>query len=155
MKKFLNSIRDFRKNHREDGNSFLLYIFLMPVLCGAIGLGIDTSLGQYVNAGIQASADSAVVAAAQKTQYSGNNRIINGTAAATTARDFYKTARLNYPAVTASSPTIRAEIVNTRGDRILRLTVAEKSPTVFMHILGVTELNHNIISEARLGASRQ
>lgn len=155
MKAFFQKIKAFRKSHREEGNSFFLYLFMIPVICGAVGLGIDTSMGQYVHAGIQSSVDSATVAAAQKTTYSGSTRIIDLTTASARASSLYKSDRKNYPAITGSSPTITTTIVNKNGIRMLRVTVTEKSPTVFLHLVGVNEFNYKVVSEARIGSSRQ
>lgn len=160
MKKLHQKFKAFYKAHREDGNSFLLYIFIIPVLCGAVGLGIDTSMGQYVKAGIQNAADTATVAAATKTSYSGGYKIINKTAAEKQARTLYNNSRKNYPAISKSSPTIKVSVVyvNVGGNLIsqaLRMEISEKSPTVFLHMVGVDEFKYNIVSEARIGSARQ
>lgn len=155
MKKLHKKFRNFYQNHREDGNSFLLYIFMVPVICGAVGLGIDTSMSQYIRAGVQSSVDSATVAAAQKTSYSGSTREINHSAADARARTLYNSDRKNYPAITGNAPTIKTSIVNKNGVRMIRMNVKEKSPTVFLHLVGVNEFTYEVVSEARIGSSRQ
>ncbi|MBC9704806.1 MAG: hypothetical protein H9W81_07500 [Enterococcus sp.] len=155
MNKIYRKFTAFLKDRREEGNSFLLYIFLIPVICGAVGLGIDTSMAQYVRSGLQNSADSATVAGAQKTSYNGSQRVIDQATADKQTRALYNQERKNYPAVTSTTPTISTKIVTVNGVKMLRTTINEKSPTVFLHILGVNEMKYTIVSEARIGSSRQ
>lgn len=144
-KKFLN----------EEGNSFLLFIFLMPVLCGAFGLGLDAALGQYTRQGIQDAADISTLAGANQTEYAAgsNKRIISEAAAAAKVKELYLEKRKAYPNITGSEPTITVQITTGRwaSTRLLAVTVQEKSPTIFLHIVGVSEFTYNISSQARLG----
>jgi Flp pilus assembly protein TadG len=142
-----------RKFFTEDGNSFLLYIFLMPVLCGAFGLGLDMALGQYTRSGIQNAADLATTAGANKTTYEGNRRVINKAQAESTIRSLYADKRLAYPNVTGSPSNVTVTIRSGRAGSppMLETTIIEKSPTLFLHLVGVTELTYQIKSQARLG----
>lgn len=137
----------------EEGNSFLMFIFLMPVLCGAFGLGLDGALGNYTRTGLQDAADIASIAGANKTVYSGNKRIIDKAAADATVRALYNEKRTAYPNVLNKTPTITVSIIPGRpgSPSVLQVTVQEKSPTVFLHLVGVPEFTYNIRSQARLG----
>lgn len=145
--------KNLRKFITEDGNSFLLFIFLMPVLAGAFGLGLDTAMGQYTRTGIQNAADTATVAGAAMTKYSGNNRVIDKAAATQRVREIYLSQRQSYPNITGSSPTITVTLVRGRSGAsdTLQVSIQEKSPTLFLHMAGVNEFNYNIQSQARLG----
>lgn len=145
---------NFRKLRKEDGNSFLMFIFLMPVLSGAFGLGLDTALGQYTRTGIQNAADSATVAGAAQTKYVGNKKVIDINKATAMVKTMYNEQRLNYPNVTRTEPEITVQLIPGRnaGDpQTLKVFINEKSPTLFLHMAGVSEFKYNIVSSARLG----
>lgn len=146
-------MQKLRKFLGEDGNSFLLYIFLMPVLCGSFGLGLDAALGNYTRTGIQNAADLATTAGANQTKYSGNNKIIDKAKATETIRNIYKEKRETYPNITGTSAKITVTVIEGRtgAPDTLQVDIVEKSPTVFLGIVGVEEFTYNIRSQARLG----
>lgn len=137
----------------EEGNSFLMFIFLMPLLCGAFGLGLDAALGQYTRQGIQNAADLATIAGANQTSYEGNKKVINKERATAKIKEEYSKSRKTYPNIRNTEPVITVKITTgrLRSDRLLAVTVQEKSPTIFLHLVGVREFTYNISSQARLG----
>jgi len=143
MKEFVN----------EEGNSFLLFIFLMPVLCGTFGLGLDAALGHYTRQGIQDAADLATMAGANQTVYSGNKRVISYEKADAKVRQLYLEKRKAYPNIISSTPSISVRITSGRSAStpLLDVLIQEKSPTIFLHLVGVEKFTYNISSQARLG----
>lgn len=149
MKKFLKKLIP----NREDGNAFLMYIFIFPIMCGAVGLSLDTGLGTYTQNGIQNAVDNAVVAGAAQTKYSGKKKVIDFTQANKKVNEIYNEQRKDYPNITGETPSITVKLIKGRGTTAdtLSVVVKEKSPTIFLHLVGVNEFNYDVRGQARLG----
>jgi Flp pilus assembly protein TadG len=155
-------MRKFFKLDRENGNSFIMYILLLPVLMGFFGYAVDSGISYYTRTGMQNALDSAAIAGATKVNYNGaGNFVIDAERAKAQAIASMKVSMKQYPNVECSSGScynnIKATIVSGGSGRgsVLRLTVQQKSKTLFLHIIGIKEQPYNLKSEARIGYVQQ
>lgn len=155
-------MRKFFKLDRENGNSFLMYILLLPLLMGFFGYAVDAGISYYTRTGMQNALDSAAIAGAAKVNYNGSGSFnIDVERAKSQAIASMKVSLKQYPNVECPSGScynnIQATIVDGGGERgqVLRLTVQEKSKTLFLHILGIKEQPYTLKSEARIGYVQQ
>lgn len=155
MRKFL------KRSDKENGNSFLMYIFLLPILMGFFGLAVDSGISYYTRTGMQNALDSAAIAGAAQVNYNGSGSFaINRDRAKVQAITAMKVSLKQYPNLNCKDYNcydIKATIVNGgvgRGE-VLRLTVTERSKTQFLHIIGQHEQVYNLKSEARIGFVQQ
>lgn len=155
MRKFL------KRFDKENGNSFIMYILLLPVLMGFFGYAVDSGISYYTRTGMQNALDSAAVAGAAKVNYNGSgNFSINAERAKDQAISAMKVSLKQYPNLNCKDYNcydIKATIVNGgvgRGE-VLRLTVTERSKTQFLYIIGQHEQEYNLKSEARIGFVQQ
>jgi len=58
-KETLKKLKDKLPKQDESGNSFLMYLLLMPVLVATMGLGIDVSINTYTQNTLQSALDQA------------------------------------------------------------------------------------------------
>ena len=155
-------MRKFLKLDRENGNSFIMYILLLPVLMGFFGYAVDAGLSYYTRTGMQNALDSAAIAGATQVNYNGSGSFdIDRERAEAQAIASMKVSLQQYPNLECQDGScynnIHATIVNVGGERgsVLRLDVTEKSKTLFMHILGIKEQPYTLKSEARIGYVQQ
>lgn len=162
-------MRKFFKLNKENGNSFIMYILLLPILMGFFGYAVDSGISYYTRTGIQNALDSAAVAGAAGNTIDGGrgvvydahgNYIINGNRAKAQAIAAMKVSLKQYPNLECDEYNcynIKATIIDGGAGRgkVLRLTVQERSKTLFLHIIGISEQKYNLISEARIGAIQQ
>lgn len=157
MRKFI------KRFDKENGNSFIMYILLLPIMMGFFGFAVDSGISYYTRTGMQNALDSAAVAGAAQVNYNSNgsgNFAINAQRAKTTAIEAMKVSLNQYPNLKCAEYNcynITATIVNGgngRGD-VLRLSVQERSKTLFLHVIGQNEQVYNLKSEARIGFVQQ
>lgn len=155
MRKFL------KRFDKENGNSFIMYILLLPVLMGFFGYAVDSGLSYYTRTGMQNALDSAAIAGAAKVNYNGSgNFSINAERAKEQAISAMKVSLKQYPNLNCKDYNcynINATIVNGGAGRgeVLRLTLTERSKTQFLYIIGQHEQVYNLKSEARIGFVQQ
>lgn len=154
-------MRRFFKRDRENGNTFIMYILLLPLLMGFFGYAVDSGMSYYTRTGMQNALDSAAVAGATKVNYnSSGTYVIDVERAKAQAIKAMKVSLKQYPNLKCKEYDcydIKATIINGGAGRgnVLRLTVQEKSKTMFLHIIGISEQQYNLKSEARIGYLQQ
>lgn len=155
-------MRKFLKIDRENGNSFIMYILLLPLLMGFFGYAVDAGIGYYTRTGMQNALDSAAIAGATQVNYNGSGNFdINVDRARDQAVASMKVSLNQYPNIECPDGScynnITATVVNVGGERgsVLRLDVQEKSKTLFLHVLGIKEQPYTLKSEARIGSIQQ
>lgn len=162
-------MRQFLKLDKENGNSFIMYILLLPVLMGFFGLAVDSGISYYTRTGMQNALDSAAIAGAAGNTVDGGrgvvydshgNYIINVDKARLQAVEAMKTSLQQYPNLNCRDYDcydITATVTNGGAGRgsVLRLEVQERSKTLFLHIIGQKEQVYTLKSEARIGSIQQ
>lgn len=154
-------MRKFFKLDRENGNAFFMYMFLLPILMGFFGYAVDSGISYYTRTGMQNALDSAAIAGATQVNYNtSGNYVINAERAKAQAVAAMKVSLKQYPNLKCEEYNcynIKAAIVNGGSERgkVLRLTVTEKSKTLFLHIVGIDEQAYDLKSEARIGFVQQ
>lgn len=149
---------ELRKKH-EDGNTFVMYVMMFGIMVMVMGLAVDTGLGFYTKNGMQSSLDSAVVTAANQTNYNAyGKKIIDPERARETAINAFNDAKVNYPNLLDCNEDGQCSKVNNvqvKNDPVrgqyLTMTVTVYSKNVFLHMAGMPTQTHIIKSEARLG----
>jgi Flp pilus assembly protein TadG len=154
-------MRKFFKRDKENGNAFIMYILLLPLLMGFFGYAVDAGISYYTRTGMQNALDSAAVAGAAQVNYnSSGTYVINVDRAKTQAIAAMKVSLQQYPNIECKEYNcynVNATILHNvagRGD-VLQLTLTEKSKTLFLHIIGIREQSYNLKSEARIGYIQQ
>lgn len=156
----LNSLHRMRENaqeRKERGMSTIIYILLIGLICGVLGVGMDGAMGTYTANGLKNALDNSAVAASQQTIYSGKNRAINPGAAKTRFNAIYGEYRKAYPNVTKEGNYKLTEfrVYKSRGGKAnntLTVTVTNKSRTRFIGMLGINTFNYKQSTTARLGS---
>lgn len=154
--------RLLHKKHAERGNSFLMYILLFPVIFTFFGLALDTGISYYTRVGIQSAADSAALAGS--TQFNnGAYFTLNQPRADATAKSIYGDNRKEYPnllcAYGKQCYSFTSEVYNqnrgstTTRNNVYRITIQEKSRTLFLNFLGMSDQSYTIKAQARIGSN--
>lgn len=145
-----------KTKRRERGMASLLYIMLIALILGMTGLSIDGAMGNYTSNSLKDASNTASIAASSETYYVGSKRAIDKKRSINRFTTLYNQYRKNYPNVTSrGSAKITYSVSKSRGSSVnntFKVNVKEKSKTHFIGIVGITELNHNVSSTARLGA---
>ena len=153
-------IRLFKRD-KENGNTFIMYFLLIPVLMGFFGYAVDSGVSYYTRTGMQNALDSAAIAGASQVNYNGSGSFdIDRERAKAQAIESMQVSLKQYPnldCVHYDCYDIQADIVNVGGERgnVLRLSVTERSKTLFLHIIGQKEQQYTLKSEARIGFVQQ
>lgn len=162
-------MRKFLKRDKENGNTFIMYILLLPVLMGFFGFAVDSGISYYTRTGMQNALDSAAIAGATGNTVDGGrgvvydsrgNYVINVVKAKKQAVAAMKTSLQQYPNLNCTDYNcynITATVVDGGAGRgsVLRLEVKERSKTLFLHIIGQKEQVYTLKSEARIGFVQQ
>jgi hypothetical protein len=179
----INSIFTNIKNHlpkrkAEEGNAFLMYMLLMPVLVLTVGFGMQIGINQYVRLSLQSSAEAAVQSAATLAQNGGLSgaNVSLSAAVADKAKELYAKNRLNnigglvcgiktseYWTGTfgerVSAPggcdyiNIFTSIYYRNGQPYIRMVTANGSHNTFGAIFGTDVQSYTISAEARITRS--
>lgn len=162
-------MRKFLKRDKENGNTFVMYLLLLPLMMGFFGYAVDSGISYYTRTGMQNALDSAAVAGAAGNTVDGGrgvvydshgNYVINVVKAKNQAVTAMRTSLKQYPNLNCSDYNcynITATVINGGVGRgsVLRLEVQERSKTLFLHILGQKEQVYTLRSEARIGFVQQ
>jgi Flp pilus assembly protein TadG len=154
-------MRRFLKRDKENGNAFIMYLLLLPLLMGFFGYAVDSGISYYTRTGMQNALDSAAIAGATQVNYNGSGTyVIDVNRAKAQAMAAMKVSLQQYPNIECKEYNcynLNAVIVHNvagRGD-VLQLTITEHSKTMFLHIIGQKEQAYNLKSEARIGYVQQ
>lgn len=72
----MQKVRDYltkRRNHKEKGNTLVLYIMWMPLILGAFGVAVDGTIGTYTVSTLQSGLDTATQSALSRATNPGTN----------------------------------------------------------------------------------
>lgn len=167
MRKFIT----LPKQKNEDGNLLIWYVCAFFVLMGVFGIAVDMSFNTYSRNTLQNSLDSAVVAAASKTQSTAGGRVvINKAEAKNTIAGLYTQNRKSVPDAVCLSKTKYKVTKRQAGEQYMdaekcwvmtdfkvntaqgtiTASVREYKPNYFMRMIGVPTQEMRLTSTARL-----
>lgn len=72
----MQKVRDYltkRRNHKEKGNTLVLYIMWMPLIMGAFGVAVDGTVGTYTVSTLHSGLDTATQSALSRATNPGTN----------------------------------------------------------------------------------
>lgn len=154
--KLLNNFNNKRNHRKEKGMASLMYIFLLTLIAGFLGFGMDAALGNYTANGLKSSMDTATLAAAGQVKYSsktGTTQYIHMNLAKQTFSKHYTNYRKAYPNVTVKGGyTPKYSWNHSTNPTRMTVSVTEKMNTRFMALIGQKEFVFNLKSSARLGS---
>lgn len=155
----------------EEGNLLIWYVGCFFVLMGIFGVAVDTSFNTYSRNTLQNSLDSAVVAAASKTNSTANGSIvINKEQAVKTIEALYDQNRKSVPDAVCASNTVYNITPKKTGEKYMgngncwvmtnfkinasagtiSASVREYKPNYFLRMLGLPTQEFRLTSTARL-----
>lgn len=127
------------------GASFITILLLMPLLLACFGLAVDVSKGNYMKDSIQGNLSSSVNASVS--ELNTNRATINSKAAKKTAQEQYSLNRASYDGGVEGNWKLNSFSV-TNGGRTANMTVTEKVPNVFLHMVGIKYFNIKVSASA-------
>lgn len=127
------------------GASFVTILLLIPLLLACFGLAVDVSKGNYMKESIQGNLSSSVNASVS--ELNTNRATINSKAAKQTAREQYAINRASYDGGVVGNWKLNSFSV-TNGGRTANMTVTEKVPNVFLHMVGIDHFNIKVSASA-------
>lgn len=127
------------------GASFVTILLLIPLLLACFGLAVDVSKGNYMKESIQGNLSSSVNASVS--ELNTNRATINSKAAKKTAREQYAINRASYDGGVVGNWKLNSFSV-TNGGRTANMTVTEKVPNVFLHMVGIDHFNIKVSASA-------
>lgn len=80
-----------RKQHREKGNSLVVYVLWMPLLFGSFGVAVDSAIGIYTNSTLQSAMDTGTQSALSRATNpgTGGNTTANPQLTSTNAHNYF------------------------------------------------------------------
>lgn len=159
----LSYLRKKFKKGKEQGNTFVALMVMLPLLLGIFGVALDAGVGYYTRIGLQNSLDNAAVAGASQMNSvgvsGGSRNVINATKAAQVAKQVYSQSRQNYPNIQCGSNTCYTFTSTVKNDptrgQYLQLTIKESSKSLFLQFFGIEKQNYTLVSDARIGFVRE
>ena len=126
--------------HKRQGGQVLIMVALSAVvLIAAVGLAVDSALGYFVKARLNAAVDSASLAAARGVT-AGNSEAEQRASARQSAKEFFD---INYPdKFLLSTPTLNpVDVTFDKGTVTIDVSATASLPVSLMGILGFKTLN--------------
>ncbi|MCX7294191.1 VWA domain-containing protein [Janthinobacterium sp.] len=126
--------------HKRQGGQVLIMVALSAVvLIAAVGLAVDSALGYFVKAKLNAAVDSASLAAARGVT-AGNSEAEQRASARQSAKEFFD---INYPdKFLLSTPTLNpVDVTFDKGTVTIDVSATTSLPVSLMGILGFKTLN--------------
>ncbi len=156
-----------RSRGEESGNSFVLFVVLLPILLGAFGLGLDMTRNVYIRTSLQNALDMATAAgAAVTTTAPGGRTVLRPEEALQTVEQVYALNRSTGPALACLGS--RQPVAGTTlgkcwvqpappvlTDTTITYTVRERSTNAFLQVLGVPYQDYRLQSRSRVNQTTQ
>jgi len=154
----------------EKGNSFAVFIVLLPLILGAFGTGIDIARNTYIRTTLQNSLDVAAVSGAAAATPDGTGKInlttaANQTRVLATIEKLYAMDRDAGPGIDCTGPqspisgapsgTVRCwkTVKVTFKTSSVEITITEQSHNAFLQILGIPVQKYTLTSSGFVGQS--
>lgn len=130
---------------RDDRGSVLAFLAVLPILAGAVAIGIETGQLYRVKRQMQSSADAAALAGAIDRMGGKNNTVVTATARYEAQRNGF-TNGTNSVTVAVNAPPVSGPNTSTTGavEVIITKTTGFSLGAVLMHWLGGTSSTFNV-----------